>query len=319
MRASARDVPRLQPYYRQSACSSSWSATSKMLRIAPQHATGAATCRRAAAPARAPLLSLQPLKLLWGESVRHPHIPRMQWSMATLLTRLRSLIWPSDPKRYCLSHKLVPEPCAVGLDEPRRRMWKMDRQNIFAGPGDLGEKLPPRPRGLRRIPVEDRRPIGLATLQGVVHEVADHDRVLSARADIDAAMVGRMARRRHEPKRIVELIAVVDEQRLASFDGNCSETHCRRRQREFRRAWSIPPRRHIRLCGKYIWLSEMSAPSVRRAAPCSSRNGRYADACRTHNRCLGSAGPRPQNRRARAVSESPSAADSLCFRRCRYR
>src|SRR5262245_63187981 len=112
--------------------------------------------------------------------------------MATLLTRLRSLIWPSDPRRYCLSHKLVPEPCAVGLDESRRRMWKMDRQNIFAGPGDLGEKLSPRPRGLRRIPVEDRRPIGLATLQGVVHEVADHDRVLSARAGIDAAMVARM-------------------------------------------------------------------------------------------------------------------------------
>src|SRR5262245_62176429 len=44
----------------------------------------------------------------------------------------------------CLSHKPVPEPCAVGLDEPRRRMWKMDRQNIFAGPGDLGEKLSPR-------------------------------------------------------------------------------------------------------------------------------------------------------------------------------
>src|SRR5262249_27097620 len=77
-----------------------------------------------------------------------------------------SLIWPSDPRRYCLSHKLVPEPCAVGLDEPRRRMWKMDRQNIFAGPGDLGEKLSPRARGLRRIPVEDRRPIGLTTLQG---------------------------------------------------------------------------------------------------------------------------------------------------------
>src|SRR5262249_11432245 len=125
------------------------------------------------------------------------------------------LIWPSDPSRYCLSHKLVPEPCAVGLDEPRRRMWKMDRQNIFAGPGDLGEKLSPRPRGLFRIPVENCRPIGLATLQGVVHEVADHDRVLSARADIDAAMMGRMAGRRHEPKRIVELIAVVDEQRLA--------------------------------------------------------------------------------------------------------
>src|SRR5262249_60143591 len=78
--------------------------------------------------------------------------------------------WPlSSQASDCLSHKLVPEPCAVGLDEPRRRMWKMDRQNIFAGPGDLGEKLSPRPRGLRRIPVEDRRPIVLATLQGVVH------------------------------------------------------------------------------------------------------------------------------------------------------
>ena len=78
----------------------------------------------------------------------------------------------------------------------------------------------PRPRGLLRIPVENRRPIGLATLQGVVHEVADHDRMLSARADIDAAMMGRMAGRRHEPKRIVELIAVVDEQRLAGFTRN---------------------------------------------------------------------------------------------------
>src|SRR5262249_33663552 len=138
--------------------------------------------------------------------------------MATLLTRLRSLIWPSDPRRYCLSHKLVPEPCAVGLDEPRRRMWKMDRQNIFAGPGGLGEKLSPRPRHLRRIPVEDRRPIGRATFTGVGHEAADHDHVLSATADIEEGMVGEMARRRHEPNRIVELIAVVDEQRLVGFD-----------------------------------------------------------------------------------------------------
>src|SRR5262245_23105760 len=118
--------------------------------------------------------------------------------MATLPTRLRSLIWPSDPRRYCLSHKLVPEPYAVGLDESRRRMWKMDRQNIFAGPGDLGEKLSPRPRGLRRIPVEDRRPIGLATLQGMVHEVADHDRVLSARAD-NACTCGRLVGAESEP------------------------------------------------------------------------------------------------------------------------
>jgi hypothetical protein len=94
----------------------------------------------------------------------------------------------------------------------------MDRQNISAGASNLGEKLSPRSRGLRRIPVEDCRPIGLATLQGMVHEVANHDGLLSARADIDAAMVGRVAGRRLEPKRIVELIAVVDKQRLASFD-----------------------------------------------------------------------------------------------------
>ena len=53
-------------------------------------------------------------------------------------------------ERYCLSHKLVPKPCAVGLDQPRRRMWKMDRQNILASPSDLGEKLSPRPRCLRQ-------------------------------------------------------------------------------------------------------------------------------------------------------------------------
>jgi hypothetical protein len=41
----------------------------------------------------------------------------------------------------------------------------------------------------------------LATLQSVVHEVGDHDRVLSARADINTAIVGRMAGRQYEPKR----------------------------------------------------------------------------------------------------------------------
>src|SRR6516162_9191517 len=65
--------------------------------------------------------------------------PRRKIGQDKRVVRL-SLIWPGDPRRYCLSHKLVPEPCAVGLDEPRRRMWEMDRQNIFAGPGDLGEK-----------------------------------------------------------------------------------------------------------------------------------------------------------------------------------
>src|SRR5262249_11080094 len=49
------------------------------LAASPQHATGAATCRRAQLLGACLLLSLQPLKLLWGGSVRHPHICNRAW------------------------------------------------------------------------------------------------------------------------------------------------------------------------------------------------------------------------------------------------
>ena len=105
------------------------------------------------------------IDLFWREILRHPHIHSNANKACPLSSQGsdRFCIW-----EYCLSHKLVPEARAVGLDQPSRRMWKMDRQNILARPGNLGKKLSPRPRGLRRIPVEDRRPIGLATFDARV-------------------------------------------------------------------------------------------------------------------------------------------------------
>src|SRR5215475_9387621 len=52
----------------------------------------------------------------------------------------------------------------------------------------------------------------------MVHEVADDDGTLIARTDIDAAMAGRVARRGGEPKRVVKLKVIVDQQRLTGRD-----------------------------------------------------------------------------------------------------
>src|SRR6516164_2725875 len=42
--------------------------------------------------------------------------------------------------------------------------------------------------------------------------------MFSVRADVDAAMAGRMAGCRRKPKRVVELIIIFDEQRLSSLN-----------------------------------------------------------------------------------------------------
>jgi hypothetical protein len=55
-------------------------------------------------------------------------------------------------------------------------------------------------------------------LQRVVHEVADDDGVLSARADIDATMARGMARCRRQPERVVKRKIVVDKERLTGRD-----------------------------------------------------------------------------------------------------
>src|SRR5690242_16250284 len=75
-----------------------------------------------------------------------------------------------------LAHELVAEALAVRLDQACGGMREMDRQHEAAGAGGLAEELPPRLRRLLLVPVEDRRPVGLAALQRVMHQVADHHR-----------------------------------------------------------------------------------------------------------------------------------------------
>src|ERR1051326_7416395 len=94
----------------------------------------------------------------------------------------------------------------------------MDRQHVAAGAGNFAEQFAPRLRGLLLVPIENGRPVRLAHLQGVMHEVADHDRVAAARADVDTAMAWRMAGRRGEGEGVVERIIVIDQQRLAGGD-----------------------------------------------------------------------------------------------------
>src|ERR1051325_970559 len=94
-----------------------------------------------------------------------------------------------------LPHELVAEPLAIRLDQPGGRMREMDRQDEAAGPGGVAEEAPTRLRRLLRVPVEHRRPVRLAALQGVVHHVSDHHRMLAARSDVDAAVAGRIDRK----------------------------------------------------------------------------------------------------------------------------
>src|SRR5215470_12537257 len=74
------------------------------------------------------------------------------------------------------AHEFVAEPIAVRLDQPGGGMRKMDRQHEPAGAGGVAEESSARLRRLFLVPVEDGRPVGLAALQRVVHQIADHHR-----------------------------------------------------------------------------------------------------------------------------------------------
>ena len=89
-----------------------------------------------------------------------------------------------------LTHEFVVKALAIILDQASGRMRKMDRQHGAAGAGHFAEQFTARPRRLGLIPIEHRGPVRLADLQRVMHQVADHDRVLAARADIDATANG---------------------------------------------------------------------------------------------------------------------------------
>src|SRR5262249_5111155 len=123
-----------------------------------------------------------------------------------------------NPRHSISPNEFIAKSFAVRLDMARGRMREMDRQHEAPGPGDFTEQAPARARRLVRIPIEDRRPARLAALQSVVHKIADDDRVLPARADIDAAMARRMPWRRRQPERVVEREIVVDQQSLAGRD-----------------------------------------------------------------------------------------------------
>src|ERR1043165_4782703 len=73
-----------------------------------------------------------------------------------------------------LAHELVAEALAVRLDQPGGRVREMDRQDEAAGARRVVQEPAARLRGLLLVPVEYRRPVGLAALQGMVHHVADH-------------------------------------------------------------------------------------------------------------------------------------------------
>ena len=49
----------------------------------------------------------------------------------------------------------------------------------------------------------------------MVHQVADYDRLLPFGADVHAAMVRRVAGRQRQEERVVERVALIDQQSLA--------------------------------------------------------------------------------------------------------
>ena len=120
--------------------------------------------------------------------------------------------------RSALTHERIAEAVAVGGNEAGGRVRKVNRQNICARVGDLTQEAAARPRGLRRVGVEDGRPIRLAALQRMVHQIASHDRVLALRADHHAAVARRMPRRRDKREIVVKLKGVVDHERLSRLD-----------------------------------------------------------------------------------------------------
>src|SRR5437764_12150959 len=80
-------------------------------------------------------------------------------------------------------------------DQPDRRRREMNRQDQRVGVDDGSKKLPPRHRRLLRIPIRLGRPVRLAALDLVMHEIAGHHRALALREDVHAAMARRMPRR----------------------------------------------------------------------------------------------------------------------------
>ncbi len=166
-----------------------------------------------------------------------------------------------------------------------------------------------------------RRPVRLAALDLVMHEVTGDHRALAFREDVHAAMAGRMPRRRRQRDGVVERVIVIHQQRLPGLHDRQAIIAEDGAGRIAALGVAPPPRRRIRLCEKHISRSGMSAPSGHRAKSCSSRYGRCADACRTRGRSARRPTPSANSslRQRSLPGKIETAADGPCPRRCRYR
>src|SRR5205814_1016576 len=69
------------------------------------------------------------------------------------------------------------------------------------------------------------RPVRLPTLDHVMHQIAGDHRAFAVREDIDAAMTGRVPRRRRQRNGVIQRVVVIDKERLASLhDGQAIVT-----------------------------------------------------------------------------------------------
>ena len=110
--------------------------------------------------------------------------------------------------------ELIPESLRRPPNLPGGRTREMDRQHQRLPYPRTREKLPARLRCLFRVGAEARRPVRLAALQRVMHHVAEDDRLLPLRADVHATVIAACGRASVTEERVVERIALVDQQRL---------------------------------------------------------------------------------------------------------
>src|SRR4051812_25742065 len=125
---------------------------------------------------------------------------------------------PAPAKQSLSGHEAVLEACPVRLNAAGRGRREVHREEHNISLGDLAEKATAGLSGHRGVPAEYSRPLGLAALKRVMHEVAGDHRPSSRRPDVDAAVAGRMTRRWGQPYRVIQGEIVLHKHRLPCFD-----------------------------------------------------------------------------------------------------
>src|SRR5262245_41515356 len=116
------------------------------------------------------------------------------------------------------AYEIVAEALAVGGNAADCGAGEMDWQDERVGVGDFAEEAAARLGRLLLVGIEDGRPVGLTALQRVVHHVAGHYGMLALGADVDAAVVRRMAGCWRKRKCVVECKGIVHQQRLTGIN-----------------------------------------------------------------------------------------------------